>query len=291
MTSTNEGSISKGSISKQNISDAYDQDGFFLPWDVIEETEAQVLRTDLESAEAELADRPEDLAILRASPDRLLPSFDSLIRHPRLIEGVSQILGPDLLVWNGGLFLKEANSSGYVSWHQDLTYWGLSDAEEVTAWVALSPSTTASGCMRFITGSHKQNIVEHRDSFADDNLLTRGQEIAVDVDESNAVNVVLRPGQASLHHGHLFHASGPNSTNDRRIGFAIRYIKPTMKQRDGQKTMARLVSGKDRYGHFEIVDAPLSRLNDADFDRCRHDAALRREVLYEGAEDAVGKRY
>ena len=120
-----------------------------------------------------------------------------------------------------------------MTWHQDLTYWGLDDMDEVTAWVALSPSTTESGCMRFVPGSHKRSLVEHVDTFADDNLLTRGQEIAVDVDESAAADVELRPGQASLHHGHLFHSSGPNTTPDRRIGAAIRYITPSMQQRGG----------------------------------------------------------
>lgn len=276
---------------QSQVRQIYERDGFYLPWDVVDQQEAATLRDDLESAEQALRDRPDELAILRASPDRLLPSFDELIRHARLVEGVSQILGPDLLVWNAGMFIKEANSPNYVSWHQDLTYWGLTEAEEVTAWVALSPSTVASGCMKFVPGSHKQKIVAHRDSFADDNLLTRGQEIAVDVDESQAVNVILKPGQASLHHGHLFHASGPNGTDDRRLGLAIRYIKPSMKQRDGQKTMARLVSGDDRYGHFELVDKPCGRLNAKDIQMCREDAALRREVLYEGAEDAAGKRY
>lgn len=273
------------------IATDYERDGFFLPYDVVSESDARALRDDLEAAENELVARPDDLAMLRASPDRMLPSFDALIRHPRLLEGVRQILGPDLMVWNGGLFIKDANSPEYVTWHQDLTYWGLSDSEEVTAWFALSPATIASGCMQFIPGSHKHDIVEHQDSFAENNLLSRGQEIAVDVDESKAVNVLLKPGQASLHHGHLFHASGPNTTNDRRIGVAIRYIKPSMKQREGQKTMARLVSGEDRYGHFALTQAPDGRLNPVDFERCKQDALLRRDVLYKGAEDAIGKRY
>lgn len=276
---------------QSQIADAYQRDGFYLPYDVLGQVQTEKLRADLESAEQELSDQPDVLAILRANPDRLLPSFDDLVCHPRLIDAVAQILGPDLLVWNAGMFTKEANSPHYVSWHQDLTYWGLSEAEEVTAWVALSASTLASGCMQFIPGSHRQNIVAHTDSFADDNLLTRGQEIAVDVDESKAINVLLKPGQASLHHGHLFHASGPNQTDDRRLGFAIRYIKPSMKQRDGQRTMARLVNGKDRHGNFALTEAPIGRLNPMDIKRCQDDAVLRREVLYEGAEEAVGKRY
>ncbi len=274
-----------------SIASRYQRDGFFLPFDVMSESEAQAIRHDLESAEAELADRPADLALLRAYPDRLLPSFDALVRHPRLIEGVSQILGPDLMVWSSGLFIKEANTVSYVSWHQDLTYWGLDHTDEVTAWFALSPSTIESGAMRFIPGSHTRQLVPHRDSFAADNLLTRGQEIAVEVDESSAVNVILRPGQASLHHGHLFHASGPNQSNDRRIGAAIRYITPSMRQSNGDRALVTQVSGEDRFNHFQVVGSPKGRLLPADLALCRADSERKHKVLYKGVEDRKGKRY
>ena len=59
------------------------------------------------------------------------------------------------MVWSASLFIKEADSTKIISWHQDLTYWGLDDAEETTCWVALSPATIARGCMRFVPGSHK----------------------------------------------------------------------------------------------------------------------------------------
>lgn len=274
-----------------SIANAYNEDGFYLPYDVMPSHEAQLIRDDLEAAERELADRPEDLALLRSFPDRLLPSFDALIRHPRLIAAASEILGPDLMVWSSGLFIKEAATPNFVTWHQDLTYWGLDDAEEVTAWFALSPSTVASGCMRFIPGSHRQQIVAHRDSFDKNNLLTRGQEIAVKVDDSNAVDVILKTGQTSLHHGHLFHASGPNTTDDRRIGAAIRYIKPSMRQTNGARTRVALVSGQDRFNHFEIAEPPKGRLQAQDLAHCRRDSALRRELLYAGAAKRQGQRY
>ncbi|MDD9917138.1 MAG: phytanoyl-CoA dioxygenase family protein, partial [Rhodospirillaceae bacterium] len=221
----------------------------------------------------------------------LLPSFAKLIRNPKLVEAVSQILGPDLMVWSSGLFIKEANTESYVTWHQDLTYWGLDDAEEVTAWFALSPSNVASGCMRFVPGSQKKQLVPHQDSFAEGNLLSRGQEIAVQVDDSEAVDVILKPGQVSLHHGHLFHASGPNTTGDRRMGAAIRYIKPSMKQRSGDKSLVAHVAGEDRFGHFTVGAAPKDRLQEEDFELCRADVAIKSRVLYEGAEQSGGKRY
>ena len=270
---------------------AYQRDGFYFPYDAISEAEAAEILADLEAAEADVAANREELSLLRSYPARLLPSFDRLIRHPRLIDAVSELLGPDLLVWGSGLFIKEPNTTSYVSWHQDLFYWGLDEVNEVTAWVALTPSTTESGCMRFVPGSHRQRLVPHVDSFANDNLLTRGQEIAVEVDESNAVDVVLRPGQASLHHGYLFHASAPNRTGNRRIGAALRYIAPSMKQKSGDKLLVAHVSGKDDYGHFNVAPPPQGRLLAEDFERCRRDSALKRGVLYEGVEAGRGRRY
>ncbi|MFT4582328.1 MAG: ectoine hydroxylase-related dioxygenase (phytanoyl-CoA dioxygenase family) [Gammaproteobacteria bacterium] len=268
-----------------------DRDGFVFPYDVTTEEIAAELLTDLEAAEAELANREQDLALLHSYPDRLLPSFDKLVRHPRLIAAAEQILGPDLMVWSCGLFIKDANSSSYVSWHQDLTYWGLNDADEITAWFALSHSNTDSGCMRFLPGSHKRQLVPHVDSFAEGNLLSRGQEIAVKFDDSEAVDVVLKAGEVSLHHGHLFHASGPNRTQARRIGAAIRYIKPSMRQTSGDKSLVALVNGSDRYGNFTIAQPPQGRLLDSDLTRCRTDLAIKSRVLYDGAKEGAGTRY
>jgi ectoine hydroxylase-related dioxygenase (phytanoyl-CoA dioxygenase family) len=266
------------------LAETYRRDGFVFPIDVLSDAEAQSIRADLEAAEAELAADPERSALLRGSVNHLLPSFDALARNDKLLAAASQVLGPDLLVWSAGLFIKEAHSAKVVTWHQDLTYWGLDDVEETTGWVALSPATIASGCMRFVPASHRRRIVPHLDTFAADNLLSRGQEIAVEVDEDDGVAVELHSGQASLHHGHLFHASGPNSTGDRRIGVAIRYIKPTMRQRTGERWMARLASGEDRYGHFDLADPPRGRLHEADFERCRRDSAVRRSQLFAGAD-------
>lgn len=263
----------------QTIADAYARDGFALPLDILSEAEAASLRDDLERAEAELADDAERLALLRTYPDRLLPGFDALIRHPKIIDAVSAVLGPDLLVYSGALFIKPARSDKIVSWHQDLTYWGLDDAEEVTCWVALSQANRASGCMKFVPGSHKQRIVAHVDTYAEDNLLSRGQEIAVEVDEADAVLCELRPGQASMHHGHLFHASGPNTTPDRRIGVAIRYIRPSMKQESGDRPLVAIASGVDRFKNFDIAASPRGRLLEQDFEICRAEADLRKRLF------------
>lgn len=258
----------------------YADQGFVVPIDILDDAEVHVLRKDFEAAEVELSNDLTSLKLLYDYPDRLLPSFDALIRHPKLIEAASNVLGPDLMVWSGGVFIKEAHSPKIVSWHQDLTYWGLDDAEEATCWVALSEASVESGCMKFVSGSHKKRIVPHVDTFSDNNLLSRGQEIAVDVKEEEAVHAALQPGQASMHHGHLFHASGPNTTDDRRIGVAIRYIKPAMKQRNGVKSLVALVAGQDDFDHFQIAGTPKGRLRADDFETCRQDASRKHAILF-----------
>jgi hypothetical protein len=269
----------------------YERDGYYFPYGVTGEAEAAALLADLEAAETEVAGDRGRLSLLRSYPAQLLPSFAGLIRHPRLIEAASQIIGPDLLVWSCGFFIKEAGSRSFVSWHQDLNYWGLDGEREVTAWYALTPATVENGCMRFVPGSHRRKDVPHVDRFAPDNLLTRGQEIAVEVEEASAVNVLLRAGEASFHHGHMFHASGPNGTSSRRLGVAIRYIAPSMKQVSGERLLVSHVSGKDEYGHFEHMPAPAGRLRAEDWDRARRNADMKRGILYQGVKPELVKEH
>ncbi len=271
------------------IATAYDKDGFYFPLDVTSGTAAAAMLADLEAAEAECGSDRKRLSLLRSYPSQLLPSFAALIRHPRLIEAVSQIIGPDVLVWSAGFFIKEAGSKSFVSWHQDLNYWGLDGDDEVTAWFALTPATVENGCMRFVPGSHRMKDVPHVDKFAPDNLLTRGQEIAAEVDDASAVNITLRAGEASLHHGHLFHASGPNATDTRRLGVAIRYVAPSMKQTSGDKLLVSHVAGEDRHGHFEHMPAPMGRLLAEDWERARRNAEMKKEILYAGVKAEMVK--
>ena len=271
-------------VAASAIAAVYEKDGCCFPYDVSGEAEAAALLADLEAAEAEIGGDRARLSLLRSYPSQLLPSFAGLIRHPRLIEAVSQLIGPDILVWSCGFFIKEAGSNSFVSWHQDLNYWGLDGEQEVTAWFALTPATVENGCMRFVPGSHRRKDVPHVDRFAPDNLLTRGQEIAVEVDEASAVDVLLRAGQASFHHGHMFHASGPNRTSSRRLGVAIRYVAPSMKQLSGERLLVSRVSGEDRYGHFEHMPPPAGRLLAEDWERARRNNEMKREILYKGVE-------
>ena len=262
--------------------DQYREEGYYFPIDVLDADEVAANRARLETFEAgqgQPVHGPQ-----RSKSHLLFKWVDDLMRHPRILDAVEDLIGPDLLCWNTIFWIKEAQSPSFVSWHQDVRYWGLDTSELVTAWVALSPATEESGCMRVLPGSHREEVLPHRDEYHDDNLLTRGQEIAVEVDESKTVSMALAPGQASLHNVGLAHASGPNRTDDRRIGVSMHYISTRTRQTVGGWDSAALVRGEDRYGHFHPAPVPSRDLDpDAVAFHERASGALR-DILFHDAE-------
>ena len=234
--------------------------GYCAPVPALSTAEAVTLRARLETFEAGAGVLS---GKLRHKPHLLFTWLNDLVRHPRILDAVEDVIGPDILCWGTSFFIKEKRNPGFVSWHQDSTYWGLEPPDIITAWVAFTDSNAANGAMRVIPGSHKMDQVPHRDTFAAENLLSRGQEIMVDVDESQAAMLVLAAGEMSLHHVRLIHGSDPNPSDDRRIGFAIRYIPTYVRQVAGSHDSATLVRGVDRYHHFEPEQRPDSDMSPA----------------------------
>ncbi len=259
----------------------YRRDGFHFPLRVLSAQEARSYRDRLEAAER-AAGGP--LSGDRRHKVHLLYTWaNDLARHPAILDAVEDVIGPDILCWSTTFFTKEAQSPSFVSWHQDATYWGLSTDDVITAWVAFADAPVESGAMKFWPGSHLKKQIEHRDTFDENNLLTRGQEIAVDVPAGAGIDVPLRAGEISLHHVLLVHGSGPNTTDDRRIGFAIRYIPPHVRQLKVRDS-AMLVRGSDRYGHFDHEPAPKADL-DASALAAHRDAVERSaKALYSGTD-------
>ena len=216
----------------------------------------------------------------------VLPWVDELTREPGILDAVQQVLGPDLLAWNTSWFVKMPGDKSFVSWHQDGAYWGLSPMEVATAWVALGPVTAENGCMRVIPGSHQHPQLPQRDTWAENNALSRGQEIAVTVDETRAVDLVLQPGQMSLHHLWIVHGSNTNRSLEPRIGIAIRYVAPTVRQHGGNKPLATLVRGHDDHGHFTLAERPTDP--DARAGEGRHAEILQRVHVALASSKAAG---
>ena len=231
----------------------YRRDGYLSPIRVMSTADSAALRGRLEAFEADsgpLAGK------LRQKSHLLFTWLNDLIRHERILDAVEDVIGPDILCWGTSFFIKEKRNPAFVSWHQDSTYWGLDPADIVTAWVALSDSTAANGAMRVMPGSHTMSQIAHQDTFSPENLLSRGQEIMVDVDASQAATLTLGAGEMSLHHVRLIHGSEPNPSDERRIGFAIRYLPTSVRQIAGPHDWATLVRGVDRFGNFELEERP-----------------------------------
>lgn len=265
----------------------YREQGFLFPLPALTDSEVNSLRTKLEELEGQHGGKlPPHI---NRKPHLLLTWLNELIRDPRILDPVEKILGPDILCWGSGFFIKNPHDRARVTWHQDSTYWGLSSADVATAWVAFTPSTPENGCMRVVPGTHTLQQLPHEDTFAPDNLLSRGQEIAVGVDESRAVDIVLAPGQMSLHHVLLVHGSEPNQSALRRIGFAIRYLPTHIKQgtvKDGRglADSATLVRGSDRYGYFLPEPVPQSDFHPDAVAFHAKMLAINDQILYRGTQ-------
>lgn len=183
-----------------------------------------------------------------------MPWLVELARTPALLDAIEDLIGPDILLFGASVFAKANDNRTFVSWHQDSAYFGLDPHEEITAWVAFTPSTAAGGALQVLPGTHTGPDLMHEETFAADNMLARGQALPI-TDDSKAVTMELRPGEFSLHHERAIHGSGPNRGGARRIGFAFFYIPTHVRSTIGRRG-ATLVRGTDRFGHWDSDPLP-----------------------------------
>ena len=177
-----------------------------------------------------------------------------LARSAAILDAVEDLIGPDILVFASKFWIKGGGDGAYVSWHQDSAYFGLAPHDLVAAWVALTDSTPGNGCMRVIPGSHLEAAHSHVETYHDNNLLARGQAIE-GLDETEAVDLVLRAGEFSLHHERTVHGSLPNRGDAPRIGLTLFYIPASVRSTLGRRT-ASLVRGVDDHGHWDADPEP-----------------------------------
>lgn len=246
---------------RKRLAESWERDGFASPVRLISADEAATQRQKLEAVEA--AHGP--LHYL-SKVHTVLDFAAELATAPQVLDAVEQLLGPDILLFDVTYIVKEPSSPSFVSWHQDLTYWGFSNDRQVSMWLALSPASEESGCMRMIPGSHRQGRLDHVDGDDGANVLFRGQTVA-GVDEAQAVMCPLEPGEASFHHGWTLHASMPNHSGDRRIGFNAQYICPSVRQTVNRNETATLVRGEDRHRHYEADIFASGVMEPADLER------------------------
>ena len=214
-----------------------------------------------------------------------MPLAYEIAAHSAILDVVEGILGPDVLLYSTEFLIKEPRTKHVVTMHQDLAYWGLGEIDGIlTAWLALSPATPESGCMDFVKGSHKSPIIPHEDSFDELNLLSRGQEIKVDVAEKDKSSGALATGEISLHHGLMIHGSGANISDDRRIGVVMRFLSPHVKKPNNAPDYGVPMRGNCDTRNFTRCDAPKGLFHPEDlllYEEIRTEQA---KVMMAGAE-------
>lgn len=235
--------------------EAWRTQGFLSPLTAMSEAEARRFRDRLEASEQAFG--PLKIGGMGSKSHLLFTWVDEIARHPRVLDAVEDLIGGDILIYTLTLWLKGAKDGAFVDWHQDASYFGLEPKEQVTAWIALSESSAASGCVRVIPGSHLRGGFRHSIREGSGNhMLPRRQAIDTEIDESKAVQMPLRPGQFSLHHTLAIHGSEPNLSDDRRLGVGISYIPTRCRFTGRTRLTGMLVRGTDRHGHFDHERRP-----------------------------------
>jgi non-heme Fe2+,alpha-ketoglutarate-dependent halogenase len=258
----------------------YTRDGVIAPLRLLEHGEAEDALAKLERIEAARAGRlPPSL---NAKPHLLIPWAWDIVHDARVLDAVEDILGPDILCWASSFIIKNADDGRYVAWHQDATYWGLSEPKAVTVWIALTPSTRENGCVRFLPGTHRA-ARPHVDTRDPDNLLGRRESVAERIDDTNAIDAQLEPGEASLHDALILHGSNANHGAGRRIGFSLRYIPASLSHTGPGRNSATLVRGRN-LGNFELEQAPEGEFHPAAMARHRDVFRSAMSTIFEGGE-------
>jgi ectoine hydroxylase-related dioxygenase (phytanoyl-CoA dioxygenase family) len=259
----------------------YQRDGFLFPMPALSSDQVAFYRDKLNDFETMIGAPVTSPAVdprYRYRTHTLLSWVYDLVRHSAIVDATEDLIGPNIMVYMITWFIKEPHSEAITVWHQDATYFGLRPHLHVTAWLALSDASLASGCMEFLSGSPALGQLKHR-SFAHKNSINGGgQRAVIDVDESAVVAAPLRAGEFSFHNTLCLHRSQPNTTDARRIGLAISYI-PTHVRHIGSKfpAPAMLVRGVDTYDHFEHEEPPSG-----DFDAASRAAHARYYAHYRG---------
>ena len=207
------------------IAERFRRDGYAFPIRVMSEEEVAACLRELEEAEKRVPASTLQRC-LNGYAHLALPFVARLARDPRVTDAVAACLGSEnLLAKSAQYFPKEVGAGSFVEWHQD-TFDPIYN-RALTAWVALTPSTTRSGCLSFIPGSHvveeeaKTNVEDDAATAADSTAAAaagRGEKpighdsggptIGSSLDTSKAVQGELQPGEMSLHHGRTFHCTG-----------------------------------------------------------------------------------
>lgn len=231
----------------------YAEFGFLDSIPILSEDEVRLFRAEVERTCAALGGRVTRLD----GPHQYFGWAWDLSTHPRILDCMEQLIGPNIMLKSTRLFYKFGQSDSFVGWHQDGLTEQVKDACVPAIWLGLTPATAENGCLRVVPRSHRLGLVPHADFPNPDNLTTQGATAQVQIGEPH--DVVMQAGEMSLHHPLMLHASNPNRTSEARIGFSATYSTPAL---SSSRTAIAWVRGHGPSEGFRIVERPPSRTLD-----------------------------
>ncbi len=254
------------------------EDGFLSPVAFMDEGEALACLHRLEAFER---DHPDLVGKLDFKANLLLDWIDQLASRKYVLDVIEDLVGPDILNWNATFRFKKPDGRAHAAWHQDSMYIRLKPFL-VIAWLALSAASAKHGCLKVIPGSHQWKLLEHAEGNDGDSILSRAQYITEGFDASGAVEAELKPGEACLFDHRIIHASGPNTSGERRVGLLLDYL-PTSAEKEGPRDSAMLVRGHDEFGHFDLETPPVGEATPQNLEQQRRALEMITTTMYEGS--------
>jgi non-haem Fe2+, alpha-ketoglutarate-dependent halogenase len=238
---------------------SYRHNGFLYPIPALTPADIATCLAGLDRLESELGAPVADADIKwRSHAYAHSPWFNELVRHPRILDAIEDVIGPDILVWTSTFFIKEPHSETFAAWHQDGAYFGLEPSEQVCAWVALTDASKEAGCMEMLSSRGAPRMLQHTPMGLRHSINRAGQTIVEQFDKSNPTAMALKAGEFSLHHEFAVHRSAPNNASHRRVSIGINYLPPHVRVNGPVRLKAMLVRGADRYGYWDLIDPPAS---------------------------------
>jgi len=199
----------------------YNEMGYLMPFEGLDRDESREIRAFFDGVLAAFLELGRSSYSINTAHLRFARIYQ-LVQHPRILDAVSDLLGPNVVCWGSHFFCKMPHDGKRVPWHQDSTYWPLSPTKTVTVWLAIDDADPENANMKFIPRSHLHGLIDYDETDDADTVLDLAVKNPTSYGDAE-VDVALKAGQFSMHSDLLLHGSEANESNRRRCGLTIRY--------------------------------------------------------------------
>ena len=234
--------------------DTFNREGYLKGFKIYSDDEISNIRQEFDGIiETVLARGDHNYSIISAHlKSRMV--YD-IVKDPRIVEYISDLLGEDVVCWGAHFFCKLPGDGKIVAWHQDASFWPLSPSRTVTAWLAIDDADTENACMRFVATSHHDgHLTYQKSSEGENNVLNQTvEEVSL---YGTSVDVELKAGEISLHSDLLLHGSELNRSDRRRCGLTLRYCAAAVRADLDWNKEGVIVKGTDPTGHWADLPRP-----------------------------------